>query len=70
MYPIPGRKQMKYEIEISTDKQKCTQCGKLKKGCYRQKNNNWICTKCIFENIEIRSSNNNKTVEALIGNEE
>jgi|WetSurMetagenome_2_1015567.scaffolds.fasta_scaffold188262_5 hypothetical protein len=46
---------MKYEIEISADKQKCVQCGKLKKGCYRQKNNNWICTKCIFNNIEIRS---------------
>jgi ribosomal protein L37AE/L43A len=51
---------MKYEIEISADKQKCSQCGKLKKGCYRQKNNNWICTKCIFENIEIRSSNKDK----------
>ena len=42
---------MKYEIEVSSDRQKCAQCGKLKKGCYRQKNNNWICTKCIFKNI-------------------
>ena len=47
---------MKYEIEISTDKQKCIQCNKIKKGCYRQKDGNFICIKCIFENIE-RDSN-------------
>lgn len=46
---------MNYNVEISTDKQKCVQCGKIKTGCYKQEIGSYICTTCILLNIKQRS---------------
>ena len=42
-----------YKVEISTDKQRCAQCGKLKTGCYKKEGNNYyMCQECILKNIQ------------------
>ena len=46
---------MTIKIEISVDKQKCVQCGKIKIGCYKQESGRYICPTCILSNIKNRS---------------
>jgi len=45
-----------YKIDLSIDNQKCEQCGKIKKGCYKKEGNDyWICQECILKNIKEKS---------------
>jgi len=43
-----------FEINVSTEKQKCAQCGKIGTGYYKAKNKpgKYICPKCVMDNIK------------------
>lgn len=43
---------MTHTIEISTDIQICSQCGKKGKDFYKNKQGTYICNKCVLKNIE------------------
>jgi len=48
-----------HKVEVSTDKKLCVQCKKMKAGCYRKLDGNYICYQCIMKNIDKLKSEGN-----------
>ena len=49
-------------IEVSADKQRCGQCGKIGTGFFKCHNDStkYICDKCIMKNIDRKYANNKR----------